>query len=173
MTRCRTAQWHARTRSGSPLKRSRRGALPTARRLARHRIRLIQPLQDERTVGIDPGLGALLGIRRALLDEVLVQTDGLNGLRPIDQDTLLKRENRIPDCRHSGVFESQPHKTKLPLANAMHQLNACERDRGAPETFEAEHGVRPGLDVTMVLFDQVIQISYDITRTLPKSSPPR
>jgi hypothetical protein len=63
-----------------------------------------------------------------LVLQVLVQTDVFNGLRPIDQDALLRRGNRIPDSRHSGIFESQPGKTKLPLANAMHQLNARERD---------------------------------------------
>jgi hypothetical protein len=40
----------------------------------------------------------------------------------------------------------------------MHQLNACRRDRSAPGTFEAEHDLRPGLDVSMVLLDQVFPI---------------
>jgi hypothetical protein len=40
----------------------------------------------------------------------------------------------------------------------MHQLNAGQNDRGVPETPEAEHDVGPGLDVTMVLFDQVVEI---------------
>ena len=43
--------------------------------------------------------------------------------------------------------------------NAMHQLDACERDRGAPETFEADHDARPELDVAMVLLDQIVEIS--------------
>jgi hypothetical protein len=33
----------------------------------------------------------------------------------------------------------------------MHQLNACQSDRGVPEAFEAEHDVRSGLDVAMIL----------------------
>lgn len=40
----------------------------------------------------------------------------------------------------------------------MHQLDACNRGRGAPEPFEAEHHVRSGLDVAMVLLDQVVEI---------------
>jgi hypothetical protein len=33
----------------------------------------------------------------------------------------------------------------------MHQLDAGNRGRGAPELFEAEHHVRSGLDVSMIL----------------------
>jgi hypothetical protein len=40
----------------------------------------------------------------------------------------------------------------------MHQLNACQSDRGVPEAFEAEHDVRSGLDVAMILLDEIIQI---------------
>jgi hypothetical protein len=44
----------------------------------------------------------------------------------------------------------------LSLANAMHQFNACKRDRGMPETFEAEHHVRSGPDVAVILFNEAI-----------------
>jgi hypothetical protein len=40
----------------------------------------------------------------------------------------------------------------------MHQLDAGNRGRGAPEPFEAEHHVRSGLDVAMVLLDQIVQV---------------
>ena len=54
----------------------------------------------------------------------------------------------------------------MPLANAVHQLDAGNRGRGAQEPFEAdragimtiEYLVRYGLDVSMVLFDQIVQI---------------
>jgi hypothetical protein len=46
----------------------------------------------------------------------------------------------------------------LILANAMHQLNACQSDRGVPEAFETEHDVRSELDVAIILLDEIIQI---------------
>jgi hypothetical protein len=40
----------------------------------------------------------------------------------------------------------------------MHQLNACQSDRGVPEAFETEHDVRSGLDAAMILLHEIIQI---------------
>jgi hypothetical protein len=37
----------------------------------------------------------------------------------------------------------------------LHQLDAGQHNLCAPETFEAEHDSCPGLDVAMVLFDQI------------------
>src|SRR5580692_6160583 len=59
------------------------------------------------------------------------------------------------DCRpnsgRSGIFEAQVREIELSFANAMRQLDARDRDRRVPETFEAEHRVDPGLDVAMIL----------------------
>src|SRR5258707_3015819 len=41
----------------------------------------------------------------------------------------------------------------------MHQLDARNRGRGASKPIETKHDLRPGLDVSMVLLDQVIQES--------------
>jgi hypothetical protein len=54
----------------------------------------------------------------------LVQIDSFGELMPTDQDTLLFSEDRIPDGRRGGIFEAQAVQAKLPLANAMHQLDA-------------------------------------------------
>jgi hypothetical protein len=40
----------------------------------------------------------------------------------------------------------------------MHQLNSGDRDACIPEAFEAKHHVDSGLDLTMILFDQVVQV---------------
>ena len=40
----------------------------------------------------------------------------------------------------------------------MHQLDARYRNGRMPEAFEAEHCIDPGLDVPMILLDQIVQI---------------
>jgi len=40
----------------------------------------------------------------------------------------------------------------------VHQFDPRNRDRCTPEPFEAEHHVRPGLDVPMILLDHVVQV---------------
>jgi hypothetical protein len=68
------------------------------------------------------------------------------------------REDRIPNARRSGIFEVERCEIELTLANAMHQLDACNRGCGAPEPLEAKHDLRPRLDVAMVLLNQVVQV---------------
>jgi hypothetical protein len=89
---------------------------------------------------------------------VLVQVDGLAEKFPIFMDTFAIEQDNIPDGRRSGIFEAGNGEVKLPLANAVHQLDTGNRGRGAPEPFEAEHHVRSGLDVSMVLLDQIVQV---------------
>src|SRR5471032_2884241 len=76
----------------------------------------------------------------------------------INMDTLLIEQDSIPDGGRCSVLEPESAEVELPLANAMHQLDARNRGRGTPETFEAEHHVRSGLDVSMVLLDQIVQV---------------
>src|SRR5437879_2667073 len=71
---------------------------------------------------------------------------------------LSSRQDGIPHSGCSGIFEAWLNEVELTFANAMHQLNACQSDRGVPEAFEAEHDVRSGLDVAMILLDEIIQI---------------
>jgi hypothetical protein len=40
----------------------------------------------------------------------------------------------------------------------MHQFETWNRGYGIPEPFEAEHHIRSGLDVSMVLFDQIVRV---------------
>ncbi len=41
----------------------------------------------------------------------------------IDEDTFSIKQVRIPDARHSGIFEPESAEVELPLANAMYQFN--------------------------------------------------
>jgi len=70
----------------------------------------------------------------------------------------MSREDRIPNSRRSGIFEVERCEIELTLANAMHQLDACNRGWGAPEPPKAKRDLRPGLDVAMVLLYQVVQV---------------
>ncbi len=74
------------------------------------------------------------------------------------EDTSSSRQDGLPDCGRSGIFEAELREAELALANAMYQLDTRERDRCVPETFEAEHDFRPGLDVAVALLDQIIEI---------------
>ena len=40
----------------------------------------------------------------------------------------------------------------------MHQLNAGDRKACIPEALEAKHRIDLGLDVSMILLDQVVQV---------------
>jgi hypothetical protein len=75
----------------------------------------------------------------------------------ITKEVLSSRQDGIPHSGRSGILEAWLHEVEVSFANAMHELYACQSDRGVPETFEAEHDVRSGLDVPMVLLDQIIQ----------------
>jgi hypothetical protein len=88
----------------------------------------------------------------------LVQIGGLAEKFPIVMDNLAIEQDSIPDGRHSGIFDPGTGEVELPLANAVHQLDAGNRGRGAPEPFEAGHHVPSGLDVSMVLLDHVVQV---------------
>src|SRR5476651_2904055 len=76
----------------------------------------------------------------------------------INMDTLLTEQDSIPDGGRCSVLEPESAEVELPLANAMHQLDARNRGRGTPEPFEAEYHVRSGLDISMVLLDQIVQV---------------
>src|SRR3979490_1449576 len=76
----------------------------------------------------------------------------------INMDALSIEKDSIPDGGRCGVLEPESAEVELRFANAMHQLDSRNRGRGTPEPFEAEHHVCSGLDVSMVLFYQVVQV---------------
>ncbi len=47
------------------------------------------------------------------------------------------RKHRVPDCRRSSALNAQPCQCELSLADAVHQLDAGDRDRRIPEPLEA------------------------------------
>src|SRR5258708_3295456 len=46
-------------------------------------------------------------------------------------------KHRVPDCRRSSALNAQTPQSELSLADAMHQLDAGDRDRRIPEVLEA------------------------------------
>ena len=54
----------------------------------------------------------------------LVQIDGVAEMFRIDMDTLLIEQEKIPDGGRSDVLDRESGEVELPLANAMHQLDA-------------------------------------------------
>jgi hypothetical protein len=52
----------------------------------------------------------------------------------------------------------QTAQSELALANAVHQLNAGERDRRVPEALEAQHHSDTLLHAPTVLLNQVVRI---------------
>src|SRR5258708_2819339 len=67
-------------------------------------------------------------------------------------------KHRVPDCRRSSALNGQTPQSELSLADAMHQLDAGDRDRRIPEPLEAEHHCNALLHAPMVLLDQVVQV---------------
>jgi len=47
---------------------------------------------------------------------------------------------------------------ELPFADSMHELDAANRDGCGSEAFQAKHGAKPGLDVAMILLDQIVEV---------------
>jgi hypothetical protein len=73
--------------------------------------------------------------------KVLVQISDSANTFLINTDTLLIEQDRIPNRGRCGVLDPGSAKVELPLANAMHQIDARNRGRSTPEPFEAEHHV--------------------------------
>src|SRR5260221_2112245 len=67
-------------------------------------------------------------------------------------------KHRVPDCRRSSALNAQTPQSELSLADAMHQLDARNRDRRIPEPLEAEHHSNALLHAPMVLLNQVVQV---------------
>jgi hypothetical protein len=53
-----------------------------------------------------------------------VQIGGVAEISLINMDTLLIKQDNIPDGGRSHVIERESGEIELPLANAMHQLDA-------------------------------------------------
>jgi hypothetical protein len=70
--------------------------------------------------------------------------------------SLIKRRTRHSLLPRSGHFKVAAD-SKLTFVDTMHQINAANDDGGILEPFEPEHDVDPGLDMPMVLLDQVVQ----------------
>jgi len=91
-------------------------------------------------------------------DTALVQIGGLEEMVQIERISYRADRTALSDGGRTDIFEAERREIELTFSNAMHQLNACERDRGVSEPFEAEHDIGPGLDVAMVLLDLVVEI---------------
>ena len=67
-------------------------------------------------------------------------------------------KDRVPDCRRSTALNAQTRQTELSLADAMHQLDAGDRDRRISESLEAWNHSNALLHAPMVLLNQVVQL---------------
>ena len=67
-------------------------------------------------------------------------------------------KHRVPDCRCSSALNAQTSQSELSPADAVHQLDAGDRDRRIPESLEAQHHGEALLHAPMVLLYQVIQV---------------
>jgi hypothetical protein len=86
-----------------------------------------------------------------------VQIAGGVEMSSINADALFIEHDGFPDVERGGILEPESTEVELTLAISMHQLDALDRDRCTPEPFEAEHYVRSGLDVSIILLDQVLR----------------
>lgn len=68
------------------------------------------------------------------------------------------RQDRTPGRKRNEILEVELREVKLTFASSLHQFDARQRNRCAPETFETKHDICPALDVAMVLFDQIIEV---------------
>ncbi|SOE68322.1 hypothetical protein SAMN05446635_3273 [Burkholderia sp. OK233] len=76
----------------------------------------------------------------------------------IGMDTLSIEQDSILDGGRCGVLEPESAEVELPLANAMHQFDAAQKDPRTAKSFESQHGSRTSLDRPMVLLDEVVEI---------------
>ena len=67
-------------------------------------------------------------------------------------------EHCIPDCGRSSALSTKTSYSELPLVDAVHQLDAGDRDRRIMELLEAKHYSDPLFDASMVLLNKVIQV---------------
>src|ERR1700733_5154240 len=67
-------------------------------------------------------------------------------------------EDRVPDFGRSSALSSGTPHTKLSLTDAMHKVNAGDRDRRIAKLLEPLHRSDTLLDTAMVLLNQVIEI---------------
>ncbi len=71
---------------------------------------------------------------------------------------ILYRKYRVLDCRRSSALEASAWQFELVLADAVHQFDARNRGRRAPEPLGAEHHSDALLHASMVLLHQVVQV---------------
>jgi hypothetical protein len=93
----------------------------------------------------------------------LVQIGGVAEMFLIDKDALSIEQDHIPNGGRSDVLGRESAEVELPLANAMHQLDAGNRGCGTPEPFKSEHHVRSGLDVRWSCSTRLLRYFEDRT----------
>src|SRR5437762_11403234 len=59
-------------------------------------------------------------------------------------------EYRVPDCGRSSALNTETPQAELSLPDAVHQLNAGDRDRCVAKLLEPQHRSNALLDVTAV-----------------------
>jgi hypothetical protein len=67
-------------------------------------------------------------------------------------------EYRVPDSGRSSALNTETAQIELSLADAVHQLNASDRDRRVAELLEPQHHSNALLDAAVALLNQVIEV---------------
>jgi hypothetical protein len=55
-------------------------------------------------------------------------------------------------------LSAQSTQVELPFADAIYELDATDCDGCGREAFQAKHGAQPGLNVAMILLDQIVEV---------------
>jgi hypothetical protein len=70
----------------------------------------------------------------------------------------LGSEYRVPDSGRRSTLNTKAAQVELPLTDAVHQLNASDRDRRVAELLEPQHHSNALLDAAVALLNQVIEV---------------
>jgi hypothetical protein len=101
-----------------------------------------------------------------LKDETIFTTTGAFWLwckYPASTDTpccavpISSNQYRVADSRHGLALKAQTRQCELALADAVHQLDAGDRDRSVRKPLEADHHGDAVLHAPMLL-NQIVQV---------------
>ncbi len=93
----------------------------TSRELA---TRLLRDATDFEVAHVATALEEMASWHMERRGRVLVQIAGVIETPPINMDTLSIEQDNIPGRGRSGILDPARREVELPLANAMHQLDA-------------------------------------------------
>jgi len=97
------------------------------------------------------------GSGRGIRWTALVQIAEVGDIRP-RLFLQLRGEYGHPECGRSLVLTPELAECELSFVDAAKKFDGSNHVGGGCEALEAEHRTCPGLDATMILLDQIVQI---------------